>query len=62
MKCYLCDDLAVAIFYFSNGCYHYDSKIQSLCAHHSYNSEPRYGTMELIQDLTTSGEEEGKAK
>lgn len=53
IKCHLCHDEALGIFYFSRGCYCNDSKIQPLCLHHSRKSTPKQGgTMQLLIDLT----------
>jgi hypothetical protein len=51
--CHLCGLAAVAVFYFSRGCYCNPSTVQSLCEHHARKSGPAAGgTMELIKDLT----------
>ena len=55
-KCHLCDYAAVAVFYFSRGCYCDLTTVQPLCLHHAYRSHPvPSGTMELIKDLTLDG-------
>jgi hypothetical protein len=55
-KCHLCDHHAVAVYYFSRGCYCDPSTVQPLCLHHAHKSRPVLnGTMELIKDLTVDG-------
>ena len=52
-KCHLCDDHAIAVFYFSHGCYCNRSTVQPLCLHHAHRSgPPDGGSKELIKDLT----------
>jgi hypothetical protein len=55
-KCNLCNDEAIAIFYFNNGCICNEKNTQPLCLHHAHKSRPAgKGSMELIVDLTVSG-------
>lgn len=53
-QCHLCSVDAVAVFYFSHGCYCNDTTVQPLCLHHVYTSGPAVsgGSMEMIKDLT----------
>jgi hypothetical protein len=56
MKCRFCDDNAVAVFSFPNGCVCYpDDRTQALCTHHSLKATPIYG-MVLVEDLTVGNE------
>lgn len=55
-KCHLCDSLAVAVFYFSQGCYCNNMPVQPLCSQHAYKSGSTCGTKELIKDLTTDNQ------
>lgn len=51
--CHLCSDPAVAVFYFSHGCYCDPTTVQPLCISHAHKSGPAAGgSMELIKDLT----------
>lgn len=55
-KCHLCDDPALAVFYFSRGCVCDLATIQPLCPSHVAKSRPATGgSMELIKDLTIDG-------
>jgi hypothetical protein len=52
-KCHLCEDPAVAVFYFSQGCVCDQTTVQPLCLHHCHKACPvSGGSMELIKDLT----------
>lgn len=52
-KCHLCDNEAIGLFYFSEGCYCDMTKDQPLCLHHAFKSGPNNGgAMILIEDLT----------
>lgn len=57
MKCLLCEDLAIAIWYFRKGCLCNASREQPLCLHHSVKSRPvGSGTKELREDLSVDKE------
>ncbi len=51
IKCNLCNDEAIAIFYFSKGCICSNRQIQPLCHQHIIKATPK-GCMNLMQDLT----------
>lgn len=51
-KCHLCGADAVAVFYFSQGCFCDKTTVQPLCIHHAHKSGSSSGSMELIKDLT----------
>jgi hypothetical protein len=54
--CHLCGAPAVAVFYFSHGCYCDPTTVQPLCAHHAHKSGPGTGGgMELVKDLSVDG-------
>ena len=53
VDCKRCGKEAIAIFFFSEGCYCDESKVQALCLHHAMKSgPPDGGTMQLMTDLT----------
>lgn len=55
-KCLPCDDGAVAVFYFSQGCMCSFTTVQPLCWCHAFKSEPANGgSKELIKDLSVGG-------
>ncbi len=47
-----CKEDAVAVYYFSHGCYCSPVTVQPLCLHHARRSGSEIGSMELIKDLT----------
>ena len=55
MKCQRCDDEAVAVFEFPEGCACSPETSQPLCAHHAFKATPR-GGMILTEDLTVGQE------
>ena len=55
MKCQRCDDEAVAVFEFPEGCACSPEQVQALCAHHAFKATPR-GGMLLSNDLTAGQE------
>ncbi len=53
MKCHLCDQPALAIFYFNEGCICNPDMLQGLCFHHAQRSLPiDGGYKEFLVDLT----------
>lgn len=55
MKCRRCDDEAVAVFEFPEGCACSPEQVQALCAQHAFKATPRSG-MVLSNDLTVGQE------
>lgn len=57
MQCHLCNDEAIAIFMFTEGCYCDKTPLQPLCLHHSFKSGPNNnGFMVLVEDLSYNKE------
>ncbi len=48
-KCFLCNSIAVAMYYFDKGCMYNKQQVQCLCEYHIHKARP-LGSMVLLRN------------